>query len=400
MQQSNSQRVLLGVSGGIAAYKSAELIRLLTSKGVEVRVVMSAGAKNFITPLTLQTLAKHRVYESLWDETAESPMSHIDLARWADLIVIAPATAHFIAKLALGLADDLLTTLCLATQAPLVLAPAMNQQMWLQPSNQAHVQTLMARNVKILGPASGSQACGETGPGRLLEPLELTHAIHSLLQPKPLVGYKLLITAGPTQEAIDPVRFFSNPSSGKMGYAIAQAAVELGAEVCLISGPTHLMPPAGCSISNVVSAEEMLAAVLANIQNCAIFIATAAVSDYRPKYKELHKIKKQAQHMNLELVRNPDILATVSQLAIRPYLVGFAAETEDLVANAKQKLVAKKLDMIVANQVGMDKGFGCDANELIVIKADDSVTHFDFAPKTHLARQLLALIAQNVAQKK
>lgn len=387
-----NKRILLGITGGIAAYKSAELLRLLKTAGADVRVVMTEGAKNFITSLTLQTLSGHKVYDALWDEALEDTMSHIELSRWADVVVIAPATANFMAKLAGGFADDLLTTLCIASTAPVVIAPAMNSQMWENPATKANLARLIERKFTILGPASGIQACGEIGAGRLLEPLELLHEIAHRFTIQLLAGKHVVITAGPTQEAIDPVRYLTNYSSGKMGYAIAEAAVAAGAKVTLISGPTALYCTPLIQKIAVKSTEQMLNAVLSQVNKADIFIAAAAVSDYRPLQIAEQKIKKQAQTWQLNLVRNPDILATVSQLKPRPFMVGFAAETENVIENAKQKLANKNLDMIVANRVGPDKGFQTDDNELTVISADH-IHRLEFAPKVQLAKLLIQLIA-------
>lgn len=395
MANLKNKRILLGVTGGIAAYKSAELVRLLKTLGAKVRVVMTEGAQNFITPLTLQTLSGQRVYETQWDVETENAMSHIDLARWAELILVAPATAHFIAKLAAGLADDLLTTLCLATSAPVAVAPAMNQQMWQNPATQANIKLLQARNIKIFGPGCGDQACGEIGPGRLLEPQQLVDEVAHLYSPPLLVGKRVVITAGPTQEAIDPVRYLSNHSSGKMGYAIAKAVADAGAEVILISGPTALTCSARIHRINVVSTEQMLTTVLSEVKACDIFISTAAVCDYRVNQPSRQKIKKQTDSIQLELIRNPDIVAAVSQLNPRPFIVGFAAETENLIEHAKQKLVSKKLDMIVANLVGPNQGFQVDDNELTVITSQQ-MHKFEYAPKQQLARRLVQLITEIV----
>jgi len=387
------KHILIGVTGGIAAYKSAELIRLLTTKGAQVRVVMTEGAKQFITPLTLQTLSGHKIYDSLWQE--DSNMSHIDLARWAELIIIAPATAHLIAKLAAGFADDLLTTLCLATTAPIALAPAMNRQMWANAACMDNIAKLRSRNFIVLGPGEGSQACGETGPGRLLEPMELLQRLSELVMPKLLAAKHVVITAGSTQEAIDPVRYLSNHSSGKMGYALAEAALAAGAKVTLISGPCALNCSPQIDMIKVKSAEQMLSAVLDKVEDCDIFIGCAAVSDYRPQTIAAHKIKKHGETLTLELVRNPDILQEVSQLAKRPFIVGFAAETENLLSNASQKLQAKNLDMIAANLVGDELGFGTDDNALNVLTANQTYT-FNRAPKSQLAKELIELIAENI----
>lgn len=345
-----NKQVLLGITGGIAAYKSAELCRLLIKAGAEVRVVMTEAACEFITPLTMQALSGNRVHTELLDEAAEAAMGHIELARWADLIIIAPASANFMARLAHGEANDLLTTLCLATSAPIALAPAMNQAMWSNQNTQDNLQALKTNKAKILhvfGPADGEQACGDTGPGRMLEPSQLIELAADLFNSGALAGLKVCITAGPTREALDPVRYISNHSSGKMGYAIASAAVEAGAKVNLISGPVNLEPLAHVDLVNVESAEDMLEA--ATNSPCDIFIGVAAVADYRPQESALNKIKKTKDSLQLELVKNPDILATIASQKNKPFCVGFAAETENLANNALAKLKNKNLDLIVAN---------------------------------------------------
>lgn len=345
-----NKQVLLGITGGIAAYKSAELCRLLIKAGAEVRVVMTEAACEFITPLTMQALSGNRVHTELLDEAAEAAMGHIELARWADLIIIAPASANFMARLAHGEANDLLTTLCLATSAPIALAPAMNQAMWSNQNTQDNLQALKTNKAKILhvfGPADGEQACGDIGPGRMLEPSQLIELAADLFNSGALAGLKVCITAGPTREALDPVRYISNHSSGKMGYAIASAAVEAGAKVNLISGPVNLEPLAHVDLVNVESAEDMLEA--ATNSPCDIFIGVAAVADYRPQESALNKIKKTKDSLQLELVKNPDILATIASQKNKPFCVGFAAETENLANNALAKLKNKNLDLIVAN---------------------------------------------------
>jgi phosphopantothenoylcysteine decarboxylase/phosphopantothenate--cysteine ligase len=393
-----NKRILLGVTGSIAAYKSAELIRLLRELGAEVRVIMSAGASAFITAMTLQALSGQRVYESLLDVESETQMSHISLARWADLVLIAPATAHCLAKLAMGFADDLLTTACLATTAPIAIAPAMNVMMWSNAATQANIKQLTARNVRILGPDSGIQACGETGEGRMLEPENIVREVVQLFQHSQLLtGKKVLITAGPTQEAIDPVRYLTNHSSGKMGYALAKAAALAGADVTLISGPTTLSTPPNVKKIVVSSAQQMLDTVLTQMTSCDIFIAAAAVADYRVKNISSEKIKKTETTMQLELERNPDILATIAQLPTRPFVVGFAAETENLIENAQRKLTEKKLDCIIANRVGENMGFNSDYNELVVLSANhDAVKHLPYASKDQLANELIILLTDLV----
>jgi phosphopantothenoylcysteine decarboxylase/phosphopantothenate--cysteine ligase len=360
-------RILLGVTGGIAAYKSAELVRRLRERGAEVQVVMTAGARQFVTPLTFQALSGRPVRSDLWDESAEAAMGHIELARWASHVVIAPASADFLARLAHGLADDLLTTLCLATDAPLTVAPAMNRLMWANAATQANVATLRSRGVTLLGPGDGEQACGETGAGRMVEPAEIVEALFARgAVAGPLAGRKVLITAGPTRERIDPVRFITNRSSGKMGFAVAEAARAAGAEVVLVSGPVNVPTPAGVRRVDVETAEQMMAAVRADLPGTDIFIAAAAVSDYRPVHAAAEKIKKTSDSLMLALSRTTDILATVAAGTPRPFVVGFAAETQNVERNALAKLEGKRLDMIAANQVGDNLAFDCDENALTV----------------------------------
>lgn len=392
------ERVLLGVSGGIAAYKAAELVRRLRDAGAEVRVVMTEGAKRFITPLTLQALSGNAVRDSLWDEAAEAAMGHIELARWATRVLIAPATADTLARLAHGHADDLLSTVVLATTAPLALAPAMNQQMWAHPATQANLALLRARNVKILGPGSGDQACGEVGPGRLLEPSELVAALAAGQRAGPLQGLRVLISAGPTFEDIDPVRFIGNRSSGKMGFALAAEAAAMGAEVTLIAGPVYLCTPAGvASRIDVRSAAQMYDAVMGAVTDQHIYIGAAAVADYRPLEVACKKIKKTQAEMAIALERTTDILATVAARADRPFVVGFAAETNDVAHYARDKLQRKRLDLVAANQVGnCEGGFEADCNTLQVFWADGEQA---IGPdsKVEVAKQLLALIARRRA---
>ncbi|MGL5360113.1 MAG: bifunctional phosphopantothenoylcysteine decarboxylase/phosphopantothenate--cysteine ligase CoaBC [Shewanella sp.] len=415
-----NKNVLLGIGGGIAAYKSADLVRRLKERGCDVRVVMSQSAMEFITPLTLQALSGHPVASSLLDPAAEAAMGHIELARWADLVIIAPATANLLARITAGMADELITTTCLATEAPIALCPAMNQQMYRNAATQANLTCLAERGYTLWGPASGSQACGEVGPGRMLEPLEIANLTEqffsqcearadaarsaspapSISAPdkhplaKPLLGQGVLITAGPTREAIDPVRYISNHSSGKMGFALATAAAELGAAVTLVSGPVNLPTPAGVSRIDVESAQNMLDAVMENIDKQHIFIGCAAVADYRVQQAASSKIKKSAQEMQLALVRNPDILATVAHLPHRPFTVGFAAETHDVETYARDKLQRKNLDMIAANDVSVaGLGFNADANALQVFWPQGSQA-FPATDKLTLARQLLSLIVK------
>lgn len=391
-----NKQLLLGVSGSIAAYKAAELVRRLKQAGAEVRVVLTAGGAEFVTSLTFQALSGHAVHTELLDTEAEAAMGHIALARWADAVIIAPASANCIARLAQGRADDLLTAVCLASAAPIAIAPAMNQQMWSQPATQDNLARLQQRGVAQFGPAQGDQACGDTGPGRLLEAEQLVTAIAGLFESGLLSGRSVMITAGPTQEAIDPVRYLSNRSSGKMGYALAQAAAEAGAKTLLVSGPTALTTPPRVQRIDVRSAEEMHAAVMQHARDSDIFIAAAAVADYRPAQPAGQKIKKTQDSLTLELVRNPDILAAVAALDNGPFCVGFAAETENLEANARAKLQQKGLAMIAANWVGEDRGFDQDHNALTVINRQGQ-QQLATASKAQLARRLIALIAEQLA---
>lgn len=388
-----NKHILLGVTGSIAAYKAAELVRRLREGGAEVRVVLSAGGAEFVTPLTFQALSGNPVHSELLDTEAEAAMGHIALARWADAVVIAPASANVIARLAQGRADDLLAAVCLATEVPVAVAPAMNQQMWANAATQDNLQRLRARRIHQFGPAEGGQACGETGLGRMLEADDIARHTAGLFDTGALAGLQVLLTAGPTQEAIDPVRYLSNRSSGRMGYAVAQAAAEAGARVTLVSGPTALATPPRVERIDVRSAKEMHTAVLARTTDADIFIATAAVADYRPVAPVQQKIKKTADNLSLELVRNPDILADVAALTDGPLTVGFAAETENLLEYARDKLARKGLDMIAANRVGNGLGFEAEENALSVIDAE-GVTELAQAPKTQLARRLIARIAE------
>ncbi|HSF79091.1 MAG TPA: bifunctional phosphopantothenoylcysteine decarboxylase/phosphopantothenate--cysteine ligase CoaBC [Steroidobacteraceae bacterium] len=393
MTDQRPSRILLGVTGGIAAYKSPDLVRRLRERGAEVQVVMTEGARQFVTPLTFQAVSGREVRDSLWDANAEAAMGHIELARWADAVLIAPATAEFIAKLAQGRADDLLTTLCLATASPVSVAPAMNQQMWANAATQSNISTLRGRGVVVLGPGSGDQACGETGEGRMLEPEELAVAVlESLSGARPLAGCKVVVTAGPTRERIDPVRFISNRSSGKMGYAVAQAAREAGAEVILVSGPVALAAPAGVTRVNVESAREMLAAVQSALEGADIYIGAAAIADYEPASVSAQKIKKSSDTMTLSLVKAPDILASVAALERRPFVVGFAAETQDVEQNARAKLEGKRLDMIAANRVGDGIAFDQDENSLLLLWQGGR-EELATCGKLELARKLVARIA-------
>ncbi len=393
--------IVLGITGSIAAYKTPELVRRLRERGADVQIVMTASAEEFVTTTALQAVSGRPIRSNLWDKEAEAAMSHIELARWADVVLIAPATAEIIARLAAGAAPDLLTTLCLATEAPLAIAPAMNQVMWSNPAVQTNRETLEARDVRILGPDDGSQACGETGAGRMLEPDKIAAIIFGPqfamnVSEDLLAGKSVLVTAGPTREPIDPVRYITNRSSGKMGFAIASAAAAQGARVILISGPVSLAPPAGVDVIRVKTAEEMYAATHDNIGSADIFIAAAAVSDYRPADTAKQKIKKDKETMSIDLVRSPDILVSVAQLDDAPFTVGFAAETENVKEYALGKLKKKKLDMIVANRVGDDCGFDCDDN------AVDVYWHtghqgFPNTLKTDLAHQVVRLIAERYA---
>jgi phosphopantothenoylcysteine decarboxylase/phosphopantothenate--cysteine ligase len=394
MKQLSNRHILLGVTGGIAAYKSAELIRRLKDHGADVRVVMTAAAMEFITPLTLQALSGNPVHTTLLDPEAEAGMGHIELARWADLILIAPASADFMARLASGRGDDLLTTLCLATAAPIALAPAMNQGMWRAPATQANTATLTARGIALFGPAAGEQACGDIGPGRMLEAEELAACAAKIFNSRLLDGIHMTITAGPTREAIDPVRYISNHSSGKMGYALATAAADAGAIVTLISGPTNLPCPERVTRVDVISAQNMLAATEATLGKCQLFIGCAAVADYRPANTAEQKIKKGGDTMRIDLVRNPDIVSTVAHHRARPITVGFAAETQDLIRYARGKLENKKLDLIVANDVSNTAiGFNANDNAVTAIWKDGELAIAQ-AGKNQLAAQLVALIAK------
>ncbi|HEX5650926.1 MAG TPA: bifunctional phosphopantothenoylcysteine decarboxylase/phosphopantothenate--cysteine ligase CoaBC [Steroidobacteraceae bacterium] len=399
-EASSSMRVLLGVTGGIAAYKSAELTRRLRDRGADVQVVMTAAAQQFVTPLTFQALSGRAVRTDLWDPAAEAAMGHIELARWPHRIVIAPASADFIARLSAGLADDLLATLCLASDAPITIVPAMNRLMWANAATQANVATLRSRGIAVLGPAEGDQACGETGPGRMLEPHEILEALFAgqaaAAAKGPLSGRKVVVTAGPTRERIDPVRFITNRSSGKMGFAVAEAARDAGADVVIVSGPVNVATPAGVRRIDVESAEQMLEAVRAEIADTDVFIASAAVSDYRAREVAEHKIKKTSEQLVLQLARTPDILATVAAGTPRPFVVGFAAETQNVERNALTKLETKKLDMIAANQVGEGLAFDCDDNALTVYW-NGGKRELARAPKCQLAAALLDVIVERYA---
>ena len=394
-----NKHVLLGVTGGIAAYKSAELIRLLQKAGASVRVVMTEAGQAFITPLTLQALSGHPVHTQLLDPAAEAGMGHIELSRWADLIIVAPASADFIAKLAAGRGDDLLTTVCLASQATIAIAPAMNQGMWHNQATQHNLQTIIARKMIVWGPAAGAQACGDVGLGRMLEPVELVELAKSCFATGSLAGRSVVITAGPTQEPLDPVRYLSNHSSGKMGYALAQAAVEAGARTVLITGPSSQPVPERVELVSVVTAEEMLAASLAAAPAADVFIAAAAVADYRPVAAAEHKIKKgSSATVTLELVKNPDIVATIAALPNKPFTVGFAAETRNLEEHAQRKLVEKNLDIIIANDVSDSRiGFNSDENAVLMLDASGALP-LTQRSKTQLARDIVDELARRLAE--
>lgn len=386
------KKILLGVTAGIAAYKSPDLVRRLRERGAEVQVVMTAGAREFVTPLTFQAVSGRPVRDELFDSAAEAAMGHIELARWADLIIVAPATADFLARLAGGHADDLLATLCLATDKVIAVAPAMNRLMWANKATQDNMRLLAARGIAVLGPGSGDQACGETGDGRMLEPLEIAeHAVTLLGGRGPLSGVRVLITAGPTRERVDPVRFLSNRSSGKMGFAVAAAARAAGADVVLVAGPVALATPAGVRRIDVESAADMLAAVEREVQQAQIFIGTAAVADYRPAKPAGQKIKKNSPELEIAVERTVDILANVAARKDRPFVVGFAAETEQLEHYAKTKMLKKNLDMIAANDVSDDKVFERDENALLVLWRNGR-QEIKPGSKDQVAAELLALI--------
>ena len=395
----HQRHILVAISGGIAAYKGAELVRLLKKQGARVRVVLSRGATEFITPLTMQALSGEPTHTELLDEAAEAGMGHIELARWADMLVIAPATADVLSRLAQGRADDLLTTVALATPAPVAVAPAMNQQMWSHAATQENVQQLAARGVQIIGPDQGEQACGDVGPGRLLEPDAIVAALNQRFESRLLEGRRVVITAGPTREAIDPVRYLSNHSSGKMGYALADACAAAGAEVALISGPVTLEPPARVVLHHVTTAIEMCHAATTLAEGADLFIAAAAVADYRPEAPSPEKLKKRGgESMSLRLIENPDIVQGVAQLPRRPTLmVGFAAETHEVLAHARQKRVRKCLDMIIANDVSDPQTtFGSEQNAVHMITENDE-TALPLASKRVIAEQIIAALAAQLA---
>ena len=395
MGQLTQRHILVAISGGIAAYKGAELVRLLKKQGAVVRVILSRGATEFITPLTMQALSGEPTHTELLDEAAEAGMGHIQLARWADLMIIAPATADVIARLAQGRADDLLTTVALATPAPVAVAPAMNQQMWSHAATQENIQMLASRGIQIVGPDAGEQACGDVGPGRLLEPEAIVMALNQRFDNRLLEGRRVVITAGPTLEAIDPVRYLSNHSSGKRGYALASACADAGAQVELISGPVHLAPPDRIAVHRVTSAEEMCDRALALAEGADLFIGAAAVADYRPESISADKIKKQSGEVPvITLIENPDIIANVSQLDNRPSLVaGFAAETQSVIEYAREKRLKKGLDMIIANDVSdPDTTFGSEQNAVHLITETEERS-LPLASKRVIAEQIVIAVA-------
>ena len=393
-----SQKIIVGITGGIAAYKAPELVRRLKARGADVQVVMTHSAREFVTETTLQAVSGLPVRANLWDKDAEAAMGHIELARWADLVLIAPATAEIMSRLASGSAPDLLTTLCLATEAPVAIAPAMNRVMWSNPAVQENCRTLANRGVRILGPATGDQACGETGPGRMLEPEEIVTLVTGPvavpdLDASPLAGKTVMITAGPTREAIDPVRYISNRSSGKMGFALASAVRDAGARVLLVSGPVSIEAPQDVERIDVESAKEMFAAVHKRIDEVDVFVGAAAVADYHPAKAQPAKIKKSAGELSVEFVRNPDILASVARLHDGPFTVGFAAETENLADYARAKMDSKAVNMIIANLVGKGRGFEVDQNAVEVFWRNGQQS-FPLAEKQQLSQDLVALIAK------
>ena len=397
MESLINKNILLGVTGGIAAYKSAEIVRVLKKAGSSVRVVMTQSAQEFITPLTLQALSGNPVSTDLLDAEAEAAMGHIELARWADAILIAPATANTIARLSSGRADDLLSSITLAFDGPVGLAPAMNQAMWKDKRTQSNIKNLENKDFSLYGPGSGEQACGDVGLGRMLEPSEIVELFASLFEAGSLSNKSVLITAGPTQEPIDPVRYVTNRSSGKMGYALAEAAVEAGAQVTLVSGPVNIKPPASCNLVPVETAQEMYDAVMHHVRGKDVYIGTAAVADYSPSKVESSKIKKKgnSEALVLKMKENQDILKTVSDMKDRPYMVGFAAETEDLLKNARKKLEKKKIDLIIANDVS-DKSIGFDSeeNEVTLITNSEEVL-LDRSSKKKIAKRIVEFISGN-----
>ena len=396
MSSLSQKRIILGITGGIAAYKSAEIARRLQDHGAEVRVIMTDSAQEFIRPLTLQALTGKPVHTDLLDTKAEAAMGHIELARWADAILVAPATANFMAELSQGTAHDLLTTVCLASSGKIIVAPAMNQAMWSQPASQENIECLKRRGITILEPDNGVQACGDIGPGRLQQPDIIVEHMGSIFDSGILSGKNVVITAGPTREAIDPVRYISNHSSGKMGYALASAMTDAGASVTLISGPVSLQCPDRCELISVVSADDMLAAASLAVKKADIFISSAAVADYRVTEVASQKIKKKSDKMSLKLSKTPDIVAILSENNPQLFVVGFAAETEQVEAHAREKLDRKQLNAIIANDVSrMDIGFNSDDNEALWIDADNSQT-LSKKSKAQLAREIAVLIANKI----
>ncbi len=393
MSNLSNKNVLLGISGSIAAYKSAELIRRLQDSGATVRVVMTKSATEFITPLTMQALSQNPVHTELLDEVSESAMGHIELARWADFLIVAPASANLIAELTHGRSDNLLTAICLATSSDILLAPAMNQRMWLNPATQENVALLKSRGYYISTPEDGDQACGETGPGRMAEPNQIISLTNTLFQSDLLTGTNILITAGPTREPLDPVRYLTNHSSGKMGFALAEAACSAGAKVTLVTGPVNLQTPRYVVRYDVETAQDMLETCLEHAPSADIFIGCAAVSDYRPKYRNSEKIKKTDEFFKLELIRNPDVVSHVAGKFERMFCLGFAAETHHVLENARQKLLTKKLDLLVANDVSNPEiGFDSDLNEVSLIwhKGEEKLQQ---ATKTVIAKQIINRLA-------
>ncbi len=393
MSSLSQKRIILGITGGIAAYKSAEITRRLQDEGAEVRVVMSESAQEFIRPLTLQALSGNPVHTDLLDPEAEAAMGHIELARWADLVLIAPATANFVATLNQGSANDLMSSICLATTAPVMIAPAMNQAMWSNSASQQNIESLKQREVIILEPDNGIQACGDVGPGRLPQPETIVRQVASVFKTGEMTGKKVVITAGPTREAIDPVRYISNHSSGKMGYAIADAMIDAGAEVILISGPVSLKQPDRCTLVSVTSAHEMLEAATEAAKGTDIFISAAAVADYYITETSDQKIKKKSDKMTLNLAKTPDIVSIVKENNPKLFVLGFAAETQKVEQYAREKLASKNLDAIIANDVSReDIGFNSDDNEALWVE-QESTHHFSKCNKAQLARDLVALLA-------
>lgn len=388
-----NKRIILGITGGIAAYKCAELTRGFVKAGADVKIVMTKSAEEFVTPLTLQALSGNRVHQNLLDLEAEAAMGHIELARWADVIIIAPATANFIARAAQGKAEDLLTTILLATPSLIAIAPAMNVEMWTDKQTQTNVEILRKRDVVLLGPSSGSQACGDVGLGRMLEPELIIDSVTQSFQTDILTGRKIMITGGPTREAIDPVRYISNHSSGKMAYALANEAVNAGAEVLLVSGPVMETVPERVTCLKVTSADEMLHLVLSSMQDVDIFIGVAAIADYRPAKEEKQKIKKHKNQIDLTLIKNPDIISEVASLPNRPYIVGFAAETENILENGIEKLTRKNLDLLFANDA--TETFGNDVVASTAIFADENFT-IKSGKKSAVARHMLQIIANKL----